>query len=145
MNIEDVFEAWAVDSVVDRVEPGQSSIHLAKLHQKYHEMLSRERLLLYKLESEIKTLKLDKFEFFTDGPTKEQIDRGWRLPPKGKLLKADAREYVDADQDVIQMNLKISYQREKVDLLESIIKTIMQMNWNIRNYIEWEKFKAGAS
>ena len=144
MDIDDIIGEWADDAKIDKAEPGKSAINIALLHQKYHKFLSTERLKMFKLESDLKELKLEKFEFFTDGPTEEQIAKGWRLPPKGRLLKNDAREYVDADPDVISLQLKIAYHREKVDLLESIIKTLMTMNWNIRNYIEWEKFKAGV-
>lgn len=144
MTIDDIMDSWGEDSKIDFAEVGRASLEVAKLHHKYYSMLTREKLIYHKIESDLKTLKLEKYEFYTDGPTYEQIEKGWKLPPKGRLLKGDAKEYVEADSDVISCTLKLAYQREKIEALDSIIKTIHQMNWNVRNFIEWEKFKAGV-
>jgi len=145
MTLDEIFEEWDKDSTVDPTELGNAALDLAKLHHKYYRMFSRERLLLKKLESDLKVLKREKAEFYVDGPTKEQIDMGWELPPKGKIrVKSDVPVYVDSDNDIIAMNLKIAYQQEKVDLLESIIKLISNRGFQIKSAIEWEKFKVGG-
>jgi len=92
----------------------------------------------------MKQLKLDKLEFYVDGPTEEQIEKGWKLPPKGRILKSDAGQYVDADSDVIALNLKLAYQQEKLELLADIIKTISNRGFHIKSAIDWERFKVGA-
>lgn len=143
MTLEEIFELWHEDANINVSELGQSALDIAKLHHKYYEIYSRERLLYKKLESEMKVLKRDKYEFYTDGPTQEHIDKGWKLPPKGKLLKADVIMYLESDDDVIKMNLRLAYQQEKLDLLDSIIKTISNRGFQIKSAIEWEKFKTG--
>lgn len=60
------------------------------------------------------------------------------------ILKGDLPMYLDADQDVVNLSLKIGYQQEKLELLDSIIKTIMNRNFIIRNAIDWQKFTMGA-
>ena len=92
----------------------------------------------------MKRLKLDKYEFFTQGPSEETRDKGWRLPPKGMILKGDIPMYMDADQDIIDLNLKIGTQQEKVEFLESVIKTIINRNFVIKNAIEWNRFTMGG-
>lgn len=144
MTLEEIFELWEKDSVVDRVELGNAALRLAKLHHKYYQIFSKERLLYKKLESDMKVLKLEKHEFYTDGPTSEQIEKGWKLPARGKIIRSDAINYVEADSDIIALNLKLAYQMEKLNLLESIIKTIGNQSFNIKSAIEWEKFKTGA-
>lgn len=144
MTLDEIFELWADDANIDRTELGNAALDTAKLHHKYYQIFSRERLLLRKLEAELKTLKLEKYEFYTDGPTQEQIERGWKLPPKGKILKNSVAEYLDADSEIIAMKLKIAYQQEKIDLLESIIKTIGNRGFWIKSAIDWERFKVGA-
>jgi hypothetical protein len=91
----------------------------------------------------LKVLKKDKYEFYTQGPTEETHNLGWRLPPIGKILRTDAGMYVDTDKDIINLALKIGIQHEKVDLLESVIKSLRDRNFNLRAAIDWEKFKAG--
>jgi len=143
MKLEEIFEIWEEDAKVDINELGNAALDLAKLHQKYYRFLSHERLLLKKMEGEIKTLKLEKQEFYADGPTQEQLDKGWQLPAKGRILRSDIAIYLDSDSDIIAANLKIAYQREKVELLTDIIKTISNRGFHIKSAIDWERFKTG--
>ena len=144
MEIEEIMELWNTDTNVDRTELGDESLKIPKLHSKYYNILIKERLTLRKYLEDMKKLKLDKYEFFTQGPNEETKDKGWRLPPKGMILKGDIPMYMDADQDVIDLTLKIGLQQEKVDLLESIIKTIINRNFVIKNAIEWNRFTMGG-
>lgn len=144
MTLDEIFELWENDSEVNRSEIGNAALDIAKLHHKYYRIYSQEKLLHKKMESDIKILKLEKQEFYQDGPTEEQIEKGWKLPSKGRILKNDVATYIDADSDIIAANLKLAYQKEKLELLDSIIKTISNRGFQIKSYIEWEKFKVGA-
>ena len=42
------------------------------------------------------------------------------------------------------MQEKIAYQKEKINYLESIIKTVVNRNFLIKNIIDWRKFTSGA-
>ena len=42
------------------------------------------------------------------------------------------------------MNLKVAYQNEKVELLETIIKSISNRNFIIKNAIDWNRFVMGG-
>lgn len=143
MKLEDIFAFWEQDSNISRDELDRESLNTSKLHHKYHKIFTHERLILRKYELELKQLRLEKFEFYTQGPTKETMDKGWKLPPIGKILKADAGTYVDADSDVVALTLKVGMQHEKIELLESIIKSIMNRGFQIKNAIEWIRFQSG--
>ena len=144
MNIEDIMSLWEEDTKVDKTELGEESLKIPKLHSKYFNILIKERLLLRKLESEMKQLKLDKYEFLTQGPNEDTKEKGWRLPPKGMILKSDIPMYIDADQDMINLSLKIGMQEEKIQFLDSVIKTIINRGYIIKNAIEWTRFTMGA-
>jgi hypothetical protein len=92
----------------------------------------------------MKQLKLEKYEFYTQGPSKESQDKGWTVPAKGMILKQDLPIYMDADKDIIDLNLRMAYQMEKIDLLESIIKSLMNRNFQIKSAIDWTKFMQGS-
>ena len=87
---------------------------------------------------------VDKFEFLTQRPSDETKEKGWRLPPRGMILKADIPMYMDADQDIVNLSLKIGMQQEKIEFLESIIRTIINRGYIIKNAIDWQKFTMGA-
>ena len=143
MKISDIDAMWEIDCVIDPTELGVESLKIPRLHFKYQKIYSPERLFLQRLETELKTLRLQKKEFYMDGPTQETHDAGWKLPPKGRILRVDVQEYIDADQDIIALSLRIGQQREKVDKLESIIKSFSNRGFHIRAAIDDMKFKNG--
>lgn len=144
MKIEEIFELWKSDTEIDRTELGNAALHIPKLHHKYFQILVNEKMILRKLESEFKQLKLDKYEFLTQGPNEETKNKGWKLPPKGMVLKGDIPMYLEADEDIINLSLKIGLQQEKIELLESIIKNVMNRGFLIKSAIDWQKFTMGA-
>lgn len=144
MKLEEILDLWKEDSKIDITEIGEEAANIAKLHHKYYQILVKERFALKTQELNMKKLKLDKHEFFTQGPNEETQDKGWKLPAKGLILKNDIPMYMDGDPDIIQLSLKIGYQQEKIELLDSIIKTIMNRGYNLKVILDWEKFKNGA-
>lgn len=143
MKLEDIFKEWEIDSRIDMTELGEEALKIPKLHHKYFQIFTAEKLQYRKLESELKKLKLDKHEFYTQGPTKETQEKGWELPSIGRILKSDINTYIEADKHIIEMSLKIGIQLEKLELLESIIKSLTNRGYNIKTAVEWEKFKMG--
>lgn len=144
MTIDEILEQWQQDTKIDRTELGDEALNIPKLHHKYYQMLVKERLTLRMYESDFKQLKLEKYEFLTQGPNEDTKDKGWKLPPKGMILKGDIPMYMDADEDVVKLSLRIGMQQEKVELLDSIIKSVMNRNFVIKNAIDWQKFTMGA-
>lgn len=143
MKLEQIYAEWEKDSNIDITELGEESLKISKLHHKYFQILTYERVQHRKLEADLKVLRLDKHEFYTQGPTKETMDKGWQLPPVGKILRSDVTNYLEADKDIIDLSLKIGIQSEKIDLLKSIITTLNNRGYNIKAAIDWEKFKMG--
>ena len=144
MKLDEIFEQWQIDSDIDKTELGDESLKIPKLHHKYFQVYTSEKLLLRKYEAEMKQLKLEKYEFYTQGPSKETMDRGWVLPARGMILKQEMPMYMDGDREIISLSLKIGMQQEKVELLESIIKSLTNRGFQIKAAIEWTKFTMGA-
>lgn len=144
MTIDEIITLWNDDVNIDQTELSSESLKIPKLHNKYYQILINEKLLLKKLEIDFKKLKLEKYEFYTQGPNEETNKKGWELPAKGIILKSDIPLYMEADEDLCTIILKISYQLEKIECLESIIKSIMNRGYLIKNAIEWQKFTMGG-
>lgn len=144
MKLEEIFDEWNNDVKIDKTELGDELIKIPILHNKYYKILSSERLLLKSYETKMKQLKLDKYEFFTQGPNEETEKLGWKLPPKGMVLKADLPMYMDADQDIIKLSLKIGLQQEKIEFLVSIIKSLTNRGYNLKSAVDWQKFINGV-
>lgn len=144
MKLEDILNEWDIDSQIDRTKLDVVALGVPQLHSKYIRLLSHERLILKKYEAEYKVLKLEKFEFYVDGPTSDQIAKGWELPAKGRILKNDVGPYIEADKDIINLSLKIGLQKEKIDLLISIVDTISRLGFQIKNAIDYMRFTNGS-
>ena len=144
MKLDEIYAEWKKDSEIDMSALGDESLKIPKLHHKYFQVYSSEKLLLRKYEAELKQLKLAKYEFYTQGPSKESLERGWDMPAKGMILKQEMPMYLEGDKDIIDLSLKIGYQQEKVELLESIIKSLTNRGFQIKAAIDWHKFTMGA-
>lgn len=144
MKLEDIHALWDVDSVIDRTDLVNQSLLTVSLHSKYLRILSHEKMLLLKIDADLKRLKLDKYEFYTQGPTRETQKLGWKMPDRGAVLKGMAQQYMEADSDIVALALKVGLQQEKVSVLESIIRMINNRGFQIKNAIDVLKFEAGG-
>ena len=144
MKLDEILDMWAGDCDVDRIELGNEALKIPKLHSKYLRVFSEERLILRKLEEERKELVKTKHDYYRGILPEEDLKaNGWE-PFQYNVLKSDIPMHIEADQDVIKINLKIAMQNEKVDTLESIIKSISNRGYLIKSAIDFEKFKVGA-
>jgi len=143
MKIDEIYENWKVDSDIDKTELGDEALKIPKLHHKYFQIYTAEKLLLKKYTASYHQLKLAKYEFYTQGPTKETHELGWTLPARGMILKQEMPMYLEADKELIDLSLKMGLQDEKIELLESIIKSLTNRGFQIKSAIEWTKFTMG--
>ena len=144
MKLDEIMEMWSEDCNVNRLELGEESLKLPKLHSKYLRVFTEERLLLKRLNEEKKEMILLKNDYYRGIMPEEDLRaNGWE-PFRLNVLKTDIPMYLEADQDYIKLNLRIAVQQEKVDALESIIRSINNRGFLIKNAIEFEKFKVGA-
>jgi len=144
MKLEEIQTMWERDSRIDRTELGEESLRIPQLHSKYFSLFSSERTRLKSLEGEYKKFFKAKFEYYTGTMSEEELkDREWE-PFQLRVLKSDINIFIDGDKDLIKVQQTIDIQREKVDLLESIIKNLPARGFQIKAAIDWEKFKVGA-
>lgn len=143
MTLEDIFTEWSQDSVIDKMDLDNQSLETPKLHAKYLKYFAIERLSLQRLEQEYKTLLKLKTEYFAGTLDLDSIrERGWEPNPK-VILRSDIGLHIDADPEIQKLSLKIGLQREKISTLDSILKTIANRGFQIKNAIDWMKIQNG--
>ena len=143
MKFAEIAKEWESDAKIEVAELTNVTVNIPLLHNKYYKIYSKERFTYRAMEQELKRLKLDKFEFYAQGPNPETPPH-WKLPPIGKILKSDVPTYVDSDPDVQDAVMKLFAQGEKVDYLENILKMIVNRGYQVKNIIDWERFKSGS-
>jgi hypothetical protein len=143
MKLEEIEALWEQDSKIDRTDLDNESLKIPTLHSKYYKIYLREKVQLKAEEQEYKIYYKLKHEYYTGKMSKEDLDEhGWE--PFQFVLKNDLQVYIDADKDIADRLLKLQVQREKVDLLESIIKTLNGRGFLIKNAIDFIRFTSGA-
>ena len=144
MKLDDIRKSVAKDISMDDTQLDVESLKTPQLHNKYLNMLHDERFELKKMKFDYSKLLRLKWEYYTGKMSEETLkDLNWQ-PFDLKILKQDIDKYLESDDDLILIQHKLTYQEEKVSYLESVIKSISQINWEIRNAIEWRKFINGV-
>jgi len=142
---ESILEEWKSDAKIDRIQLGDAALRTGELHSKYMMIFYEERLKLMRLMDKQKKLKKLRFEYWDGKLSKEELDFNKWDPQPLKILKQDLPMYLDADEVMSEVNLRVGVQTEKVNILESIIKYIDQrMGFAIKTSVDWEKFQAGG-
>jgi len=145
MKLDEIFETWKEDAEINTAVIDKEAVKIPRLHHKYYQMFSAERLALRKLEAEYKQLQLLKYDYFLGALDQETLqEKGWRPNPRA-ILKSDIPMHIDADQDIVNLTLKIALQKEKCNVLESIIKNIGERGYIVKNFIDWQRFTNGAT
>lgn len=144
MRLEDILVEWEKDSQQDSSELAQELSRIPYLHHKYLKIFTHERIQLAIHENKLKQLYLLKLNYYRGNLDQDTIrEQGWE-PFQLKLMKEDIPTYINADQDYSDLSLKLQYQKEKVAALESIIKHINNLGYNIKSQIDWLKFTNGS-
>jgi hypothetical protein len=58
-------------------------------------------------------------------------------------LKNEMEEFLQGDNELVQMEQKVEYLNTIVFFLESVMNAIKQRDWQIRNSIQWKEFLVG--
>jgi len=144
MKLEEIQQHWERDACIDRTELGEESLRIPQLHSKYYQMYSAERSQMRQLEYKMINLKRAKYEWYAGTISEEELkERNWEPNPL-KILRSDIPMYLESDDDIVNLNVRLEFQRDKVDFVESIIKSLPARGYQIKSAIDWEKFKVGA-
>ena len=140
--LDDVLKMWTEDSNIDRTEPGKALIDIPKLHSKYLNILSQHRLLVKDAEFKYNRMKKLKWEYYTGKLDDDDLKKhGWE--PFPFTLKSDITTYLDADEDINKYLASKMLHEEIVDVCNAILKELNSRTFQLRSFIDWEKFIQG--
>ena len=143
MKFEEIQIAWTRDCEMDETELSHESIKIPQLHNKYLIFYSNEKLKFKEIKYLFAGLIKRKRDYYSGRMTAEELEAADWEPFQFKLLKADVQEYIDADDNVIESKKLLALQEEKVNYLESIVKSLTTRGYLIKNAIDWKRFTEG--
>ena len=144
MTLDNIKEMISNDIIIDKTELDIEAINTPQLHNKYLIMLLDEKMILSKYINYHKILMRKKWLYYTGKMSEDELKiENWE-PFSLNLLKSDIEKFIGSDDEIIISNTKITFQTEKVNYLESVVKMITNRQWLIREAIDWIKFTNGA-
>ena len=147
INLESILSDWKTDCQIDESNLSRTSINTAKLHAKYLQLLSVNKLQLKKTDLKQKTLLKDKWLYYNNKMSQEEIEaKGWEYDPfKGlKIMKGDMNHYYDSDIDIQKSEEVLTYYKTLVETLQEIVTSLNWRHQTIGNIIKWKTFEAGG-
>jgi len=132
---------WEKDSKIDPDNLHTESLNIPVLHAKYYDLYNNLSLLRKKAEQQRKNIRHERYEYFSG---KADPDVYIQDPfPKKIRDKETMQKYLDADEKLSGVSLKIEYYEVMLKYLEEILKQLAQRTYQIKNAIEYMRFTAG--
>ena len=141
ISLETIQGMWGNDSNLNQDELDTESLKVPQLHAKYYELYNTILLLRKKAEQQYSGILLDRRKFYM-GKAETQVYIEEPFPYKVRD-KEDLKLYLDVDEKLSKVKLKIDYYDTMLRYLEEILKQISNRTYQIKNAIEWRRFTAG--
>lgn len=142
MNFEDIMQMWEQDSKIDPVELDTASLNIPALHAKYLKIFSEYRFKKKQSTLQMKQLVRRKFEYYTGkADAQEYKDNPFDL----KILKTDLSLYIESDEEVKNLQLKLDQYEIIIDYLDGVIKMLNNRSYQIKNAIQWKTYIEGIT
>ena len=129
------------DLKINDTELDLESLKTPQLHNKYMKHYTKFKLLLTRTEDELRTIKRDKWEYYT-GKADPSVYQA--KPFDLKIMRTDIDKYLEADEDIQRLTQKVAYLNVVVDFLDKTLRVIVNRTYTIKNAIEWRRFTSGA-
>jgi len=141
IDLDMIQNMWEQDSKIDIDNLHTESLNIPALHAKYFDIYNNILLLKKKAEQQKRNIRHERYEYYTG---KADPDVYVEDPfPKKIRDKETLQKYLDADEKLSQVCLKIDYYETMLNYLESILKVVQNRTFQIKNAIEFVKFQAG--
>lgn len=119
------------------------SIQLPEIAAKWIDYHFEAERTLIKMESKFKVESLRRHNYYSGRSKGDEYDKA---PFPIKLsTKGDIDKFVDADGRIRTLKDAIDVQSKFVDWLAEAKKNVQGLQWNIKNAIEYAKFKHGVT
>jgi hypothetical protein len=131
------------DIEFDETELDKESLRIPQLHNKYLVFLTDEKIMLEKYQQELRVLVRKKWLYYTGKMSEEELTENDWEPFGLNILKSDVDKFLESDTLILRSRAIVRMQEEKINYLDSVVKSINGRQWNIRAAIDWMKFTHG--
>ena len=141
IDLDKIQEMWTKDSKIDPDNLHTESLNIPVLHAKYFDLYNTIFLLRKKAEQQKRNIRHERYEYYSGKSDPEvYVDNPF---PKKIRDKDTMQKYLDADEKLSTVCLKIDYYDTMLVYIESILKMIQNRTYQIKNAIEYQSFMSG--
>ena len=141
IDLDSIQRMWEQDSKIDSDNLHTESLNIPILHAKYFDLYNTIFLLRKKAEQQKRNIRHERYEYYSGKSDPEvYIENPF---PKKIRDKDTMQKYLDADENLSKVCLKIDYYDTMLVYIESILKMIQNRTYQIKNDIEFMRFNAG--
>lgn len=145
VNIDELMDMWSKDCPIDETEPSRELARIPVLHAKYLRILTHHNLVVKKLQADYVRMKKVKWEYYNGDLNNPEDLEEYKLEPwTKKILRQDISTYIDADNDLNTILLKKVLHQEIVDFCQSVLKELNSRTWQMKSFIDWERYIRGG-
>ena len=137
MNLETIQSMWEKDSQIDIVKLHEEAAKIPSLHAKYWDVYNSLKLLKEKAQTQECNIKLERHNYYT-GKSDPEVYQAEPFPYKVRE-KESVKRYMDADERVQNIVLKIKYFDVMLTYLEDIVKQLNNRSYQLKNIIDWQQ------
>ena len=141
IDLETLQGMWENDSKIDPDNLHTESLNIPVLHSKYYQIYNTLMLLRKKAEQQRKNIRHERYEYFA-GKAEPQVYIENPFPKKIRD-KETMQKYLDADDKLSGVSLKIEYYEVMLRFIEEILKQLTNRTYQIKNAIEFMRFSSG--
>ncbi len=140
-DLDTIQKMWEQDSKIDIDNLHTESLNIPILHSKYFDIYNTIFLLRKKAEQQKRNIRHERYEYYSGKADPEvYIEDPF---PKKIRDKDTMQKYLDADEKLSTVCLKIDYYDTMLVYIESILKMIQNRTYQIKNAIEYMRFQSG--
>ena len=141
IDLEMMQSMWEKDSKIDIDNLHTESLNIPSLHAKYFNLYNTIVLLRKNAEQQKRKIRHERHQFYSGKADPDvYIDEPFQKKVRDKN---DMERYLNADDKLSKVTLKVEYYDVMLKYLEDILKQIHNRTYQIKNSIEFMRFQSG--
>lgn len=144
--LDELHDEWEKDGDVDKTEIGDELLKIPRLHAKYLRILSYHNSQSKELGINYTKAKKIRYEYYQgDLNNPDDLAKYGFDPMVKRILKTEIPLYIESDATLLSIIRKKNMHDEIAAATTSILKELNSRTYQLRSYIEYEKFINGSN
>lgn len=145
IKLEELTDEWTKDCNIDSTKVKLELLNIPKLHAKYIRHLNDHKKASFKSKIDYDKMKEIRTSYYLGYLDKETLDEyGWEQFDLNVKTKGGIEKFINGDQILIKLLQKKTYHDLVISTCESILKELSSRTWQLKSYLDYEKFLGGS-